>query len=845
MPLIRVYSNKFSDEAEHNSAAIGSSFRDYLRLNVSGYNTDLDESGLFSVSLNSCNLPPSDWDVLLVADDVIDVVIEPKGTVAIITTVIAVVTAVASMRMMNNLDIPDTYNSTTPDSSSIYSVNAQGNQPKLMAPAPVLFGTHKTYPDYICPSYRTYVAHEEWRYFMLSVCAHAAQINTADIRIGDTSVVDLGSDVDISVFQPSENVAGHPAHRNMYSVAEVDGAGVQINGVIPSFEWATPFIVDEYAYLWEVQSDTTKLNMNKYQVNEGGLSAAGTGDLPWRYWFDDAGYSDVSLVGVVLLLWTGVDYQYFRCIDDAETATFARVDPVTFEIDNAWTGFGTAGDLITGYYQTIPAAGDWGNVAGWFNCCPPGETTTKLEFDFHFPEGLAALDSKGIPREREVTILIEYRNGSGGTVISLEVVKSESTVNARAWTIPITVSDGAWQARVSITSTTHNKTLTKERMMWNGLRSELTTPSSYSFTTIAVAIKGTQRLSSASSNKINCIATGMHPELQSDLTWSAPVATRSVAAAVGAITHAAGNTDEQINLGELYRIGQILNSRGDYFDGLFDKETTSWEAIKRVLAIGWAEPVVDFGQILPVRDSLKTDLGWQFGEQNITGKIKETIAMPGGVNEKHDGVEVEYIDKTTYKSTTVLVTLDGDTGLMPEKIRIYGLASDTATRAIRHGLRHLRTKKYRNRSYQFSTEQDALECKLYDPAQLGWAMPHRSQTGEVKAVNGTLLRLSEPVEFTSGEAHTIIVSNPEGFATGPYTATETADPYEVTISPALTFTPEFNGRIEPPRYQFGTTARRSVPLLITKVTPQGQDACSVAGVVNDVRVYSDDDYGIF
>jgi hypothetical protein len=376
------------------------------------------------------------------------------------------------------------------------------------------------------------------------------------------------------------------------------------------------------------------------------------------------------------------------------------------------------------------------------------------------------------------------------------------------------------------------------------LRSELDTATTYPFTTVAIAIKGTQRLSSAASNKINVIATGMHPTLNADLTWSAPVATRSVSAAVGMIAHAAGNTDEQINLAELYRIGQILDARGDYFDGVFDKETTAWEALKRVLLIGWAQPVIDYGQILPVRDALKTDLGWQFSEQNITGKIRETIAMPGAVNEKHDGVEVEYMDASTYKSTTVLVTLNGQAGLNPEKLRVLGLVSSTPTRAIRYGLRHLRTKKYRNRGYDFATEQDALECKLYDPAQLGWAMPHRSQTGEVKAVDGTTLQLSEPVKFVAGETHTIIVSSPEGFATGPYTATPGAGPYEIEIDRALEFTPEFNGRIERPRYQFGTTAKRSVSTLITKTSPRGQDSCAVTAVINDTRVYDDDNFGL-
>lgn len=849
MPTIKVFSNKFSDEAEHNDCPAGISFRDYLAQYVNGYQPDLDSTGLFTVLRNGTLLPAAQWHEPLCANDVISVYIEPKGTVAVVVAIITVISAVATIRAMNALEMPDSYNSTTPDSSSIYSVNAQGNQPKLMAPVPVLFGRHKLYPDYICPSYRAYVAHEEWRYFMLAVCGHGAQINTSDIRIGDTSVADLGYDVSVSVFQPGATVSGHPAHRHMYSVAEVDGSGVELKGALPAFTWASPYTLEDWTYQWQVQSDTATLKMNRYSTNgtNGQItSITYNSAVDWRD-FLPSSYDDTSFVGVVLKLQIGQSFQYFRVVSDGATAKFQRVNYGTWTVDESWTSFGAENDLHYGYFEIINTD-DFGAYGGWFNACPPGETTSKLEFDFHLPDGLSEIDNDGIPRTRSLNIELQYRNGPSGAITTYNYQISESTLDARAWTVVRSVSAGAWQARCRVTTTTQNKSLTKERVLWNGLRSELGTVTSYPFTTIAIAIKGTQRLSSVASSKINCIATGMHPVLQSDLAWSAPVATRSVAAAAGVIAKTAGNDDTQINLAELYRIGQILDARGDWFDGVFDTETTAWEALKRVLLIGWSQPVVDYGQILPVRDAQTTELGWQFSEQNTTSDIRESIAMPGAVNEKHDGVEVEYIDESTYKSATVLVTLDGQAGLNPEKLRMYGLVSATTARAIRYGLRHLRTKKYRNRRYEFSTEQDALECKLYDPAQIGWAMPHRSQTGEVKSVTGTgaatTLLLTEPLVFEPDQVHTIIVCSPEGMATGPYIATATNDPYQITLDRSLEFTPEISGRAERPRYQFGTQARRSLTTKITKVAPRGSDSAAVECVIDDPRVYADDDYGL-
>ena len=84
MPLIKVYSNKFSDEAEHNVATASQSFRDYLRANVSNYNDAIDSKQLFSVSLNGKLLPPDRWDTPLAEHDALDVVVEPKGTVVVV-----------------------------------------------------------------------------------------------------------------------------------------------------------------------------------------------------------------------------------------------------------------------------------------------------------------------------------------------------------------------------------------------------------------------------------------------------------------------------------------------------------------------------------------------------------------------------------------------------------------------------------------------------------------------------------------------------------------------------------------------------------------------------------------
>jgi hypothetical protein len=838
MPKLRVYSNKLKDEHESNDIAVGESFAGYLQKNVRDYSAGHEAESQFSVALNGVLLPPAEWNTPLKENDVLDVVLEPKGTVAIVAVVLAVITTVASIRAMNALDIPDNYNSTTPDSSSIYSVNAQGNKPKLMGPWPELFGFHKTYPDLIASPWRKFVAHEEWKYILLAVTNGECQLTTADIYIGDTPVSELGSDIDIAIFAPGDFVGSHPAHAHMYNVAEVAGGGVELLGKIPDYDFTYTSGVGDTVYLWEVQANPKQLMMASYFVSEPGVASR----MFDENWAEDyyATY-DTALEGLVVYL-TGYA-GYYRVTKGGAIPTFQRVDPVTFEYDTSWTGFGTEGDIAQGYWNTVLDA-DYGEYAGWFNAVPEGQQTDAISFDFQFPEGLTALDANNTPQERSVTIEIDYRTGAGGAITTETETFTEATLNERGYTITKYVPLGEYQVRCRVTTYAANDLKIKDRCMWTGLRSEFYGVYTYPGTVIAMAIKGTHRLSGIASQKVNCRPTRKLPVLQYSggvYSWTAPQITRSVSAAAGYVCKQGGNTDEQIDLAELYRIGQILDGRGDYFDGIFDSDTTTWEALKRILAVGFAQPIIDHGQIVPVRDDLRTDLGTQFSEANLkkgTG-FKEKTILPGEASDKYDGCEVEYTDPDTWKSATVKCLLPGQGGVNLEKVRMYG--DIDRTRAYQFGMRRLAARRYRNRTIEFTTEMDALGQRYLDPIQIGWTMPHRSQTGYVREVIGNVLRLSEPVAFTTGENHTVIVSEPDGTANGPYVATAGDDDYHIVLDTPLSFSPDFSGKIEPPKYQFGPDGKRSLSMLLDKMTPNGMDSANVVCVINDPRVYDYDD----
>ena len=165
---IRVYPNKLDSSVfEALECDAGLTIDQWLKKCVPAYDQSIDP--LFSVLVDGIEIRSR-----ILADirfeirpNLLECFVEPKDPVTVTLVVIAVVSAGVAIYYANQA-IPDTYNSTVPKGSPIYSVNAQGNQPRMMGVIPEVFGRHKIYPDYIVPLNRAYSNHEQYLYMMLA-----------------------------------------------------------------------------------------------------------------------------------------------------------------------------------------------------------------------------------------------------------------------------------------------------------------------------------------------------------------------------------------------------------------------------------------------------------------------------------------------------------------------------------------------------------------------------------------------------------------------------------------------------------------------------------------------------
>ncbi len=501
-----------------------------------------------------------------------------------------------------------------------------------------------------------------------------------------------------------------------------------------------------------------------------------------------------------------------------------------------WAGFPGAyryyditAELIDGTINPV--------AIGAFTATPVGESTTLIELDFNF-DGLGRLNDNGSVSNHSVDIEIAWRETGTTAWTKVSHTFSEATRDQFGRTIEINLpSKMAVEVQVERVSHQEDNIRLSEKITWTGLRAELDTVTSYpGWTTLALKIKGSNALSSSSENKINVVATRKLLTFDENGDFTQFQATTDIAPAFYHMCLSAGYTADQIDLVELYRLHQTWAARGDEFNAIFDNEITIWEALRRVLAVGFAKPTLDFGQIIPVRDEPREYLNYMYQADNmVKGSWKMNATL---IDEaEKDGVEVEYFSLESRKPETILCLLPGEAGLNPEQYRAFGITSKD--KAYQAGMRRGSERRYRRVQHTWTTEMDGLNSNYLSFDALGIDIPGFSQTGRVEAIAGRTITVNADLEWAAGTNY-IGIRKADGTLSGPYTCTQGADVSTVVIDADLDFAPVINGTQEPPLFMFGADSQWCERVLVTDIKPQGTDKVRLTAINYDERVFAYD-----
>lgn len=227
-------------------------------------------------------------------------------------------------------------------------------------------------------------------------------------------------------------------------------------------------------------------------------------------------------------------------------------------------------------------------------------------------------------------------------------------------------------------------------------------------------------------------------------------------------------------------------------------------------------------------------------------EVRETI-----FERLFDGVEVSWRDENSGVTETFYVPEDRS-ATNPDRIELNGCI--TRDQAYKYAYRVYNKQKYQRQNISFDIDEfgrNIIPYKRIDSpdgtrfvARPGVADGYRVFDGEVVEVNGLLVELSEPVEFTVGEDHYVTFTKNNGDNSEPVLCTQ-VDEFTISLS-SLPAEAIYDGYSrDRTKYMIvSEQLRESVAMLPQtiefKMDDNGNETNSIGGINYDSRYYQND-----
>ena len=474
-----------------------------------------------------------------------------------------------------------------------------------------------------------------------------------------------------------------------------------------------------------------------------------------------------------------------------------------------------------------------------------------MKFDATLPRGLHKLDNDGNLGNHSISFSPEMRkiNDRGepdGNWTPLgDRTLSNNTSKPQRYSFGYTVPFGRYEVRFKRIGNKVDDARVADEIRWTGLKAVLFDTSNYEgLTLLAIKMKATDNLSNRSSRRINVDATRKLPTWEPIGGWGPNVATSSpiwaLADMIRNSSYGAGWGDEKIDMQAFYDLDQILTSRGDSFNAVFDRKMSMWEAIRLVCRSVRSAGILQGGVFRIIRDRSQSIPVAMFSPRNIV-KDSFSISYSMASEDTVDGVEVEFINPDTWKIDEVSANHNGETPSNPAKIKLFGCTN--REQALREALYLSRNNIYRRKTITLTTELEGYIPTFGDLVAVSHDMPQWGTTGEVIGINSRgAIELSEPVEFQAGKRHYAAFRTKAGGVSGPwevYDGTGEADEMALTghwifaRSSESDYTIIENSRGDNMRLYYGTKEER------THFSFGVGDTWSQYGVVKSIRPRGD------
>lgn len=524
-------------------------------------------------------------------------------------------------------------------------------------------------------------------------------------------------------------------------------------------------------------------------------------------------------------------YEYQIVSASGATATVQRlIDGV---VDETWPGF-SARTMIDYEASGINDNNTW---MGPFIACPENETCDMLEVNFSFPSGICGFSSKGKKKNRTVEWEIQYRvYGSGSGWISYTGKYTLKNVNGLGFTERITPSEaGLIEVRCRRLNEQGSDNA-RDSMYWQALRGRLLTrPSSYAGVTLmGVTVEAGGKLAAQSDRRVNIVATRQYDSGTA----------RTISGALLHVGNSLGLDMDEEAIAALE--AAYWTPEGDYFDFSADSSSSdsssALDMLQKITNAGKSYFLLSDGLASVGREGVKTWTGI-ISPQETTDYLETSFSAPS--DDDYDGVDVTYINGSTWAEETVQCRLPGNP--TSTKIGSYTLNGVLdQDKAYQIGMRRLMKYQKQRLTFSATTEMDALCYNVGDRIILTDDIPGNKTVsclavGMITVDGITKFTVSEPLDW-SFENPRAVLRYQDGTASGLMVATRVGD-YELSV-PYLAAFDEIimnDPAIEPPRLIFCDSSRVGYDALIAEIEPQSDGKCQVTAKEYRDSFYSYDD----
>ncbi|MFN4017085.1 MAG: host specificity factor TipJ family phage tail protein [Reyranella sp.] len=500
----------------------------------------------------------------------------------------------------------------------------------------------------------------------------------------------------------------------------------------------------------------------------------------------------------------------------------------------------------------LPASNDEDAPSAWkgpFAANPPGTIVESFEVDHVAPGGLYKYNSFGGFDAKSVTIEIEAQqiDGEGEalgdwTPIDTVTVTAAEQRDQRRTDSYFFPAQGRWQVRVRRTDAKDTSANARHEIQWVGLRGRLTTDRAFpGVTLLAVRMKATGDLNNQTSRQVNFIGTRRLPtwDAEAGAMTEALFATRCPCDGFAHIART-WNGDDKIDLAGLYAHREQFAEDGWTFDYIWDQVLPVREALQRVARAVVGVEVEQGGKICLVLDRPNDAPAMAFSMRNI---VRNSLSIKHKMvdDQTADGASGTYIDQKSWKPVTVTEAYPDSPQRNVSNIGTEGITNRPQLRAVLWN--RLRQNRLRRRVVSHGTEMEGLNLKFGDTFLFSHDLPRWGQTAEVKTWNaGTrTLGLTEPMTFTEGATHRILVRDTKGMAAGPFVVAAVEDDARKIVvdeeDAADLPTILTGGDRERTFIQFGPGESYAQRLKTIWIEPQDERHCMVAAVDDDPRMY--------